>query len=135
MKPATPPCHATVAHQPDGSYAISVELTNAGDQPVTLESYQPFLQFRVRAEADGAPVTIDQPALDLPVQPIDLTIPARGSLTLRSPIRLVIAAGARGAKDGFVWTIARPATGLTLAIDVDLAAPYGGPCSTDLVGP
>jgi hypothetical protein len=121
-------CQAVVVAQSDGLYGVQFELVNASDAPVTLDSYTPFLQFRLHAEAGGAPVAVEEPTLDLPLQPVKLTVAARGTLPLRTPIRLRFGAGAAPTEDGFVWSITRPLAELTLVFTLDLPAPFGQPC-------
>ena len=126
--PAVPPCRAVVVAQPGDTYAIRFELTNPGDAAVVLDTHEPVLGFDARAEAGGAAVAIHQPMLDLPVRRVRLEVPARGALTVRTPIRLVIADGARPVDDRFTWTIAHAPEGLTLDFTLQLPEPFAGPC-------
>ena len=132
MKPSSSTCTATVAPQSDGTYGIRFTLVNATSAAVRLDSYQPFTQFQLRAAADGAAVPVEQPALDIPVQKITLTIPASGALELTTPIRLRIAAGVERSRERFVWSIDHAAKGLQLTFQLVLAAPFDQPCTVVL---
>jgi hypothetical protein len=125
-------CRAIVAAQSDGLYSVQFELVNDSDQAVTLESYKPFLQFRLRAEAEGSPVAVEEPTLDLPLQPVKLTVDARGKLALTTPIRLRLGGSAAPGADAFVWSIAHPPAGLELVFTLALPAPFDQPCRTVL---
>ena len=121
-------CRAVVAAQADGLYSVQFELVNTSDAPVILDSYAPFLQFRLQARADGSPIAVEEPTLDLPLQPVKLTVAARGALTLRTPIQLRFGAGAQPSDDGFMWSINHSLAGLDLVFTLDLPAPFDQPC-------
>ncbi|WP_428268397.1 hypothetical protein [Haliangium sp.] len=126
------PCRVTVVSEGDGHYALRFHLRNPGDTAVEVESYQPFLDFALVAQAGGQPVAVHQPALDIPVNPVALTIPADGELTLDTPIRLRVAAGADPGDDGFIWTVASAPEAVTLTATLDLPAPFDRPCPVRL---
>lgn len=127
-------CRATVAADADGVHHIELELRNPTDRSVHLAAFQPFLQFRLRAEAGGEPVPVIEPPLDLGIQAVTLEIPAQGTLTLRPPIQLVIAADAVASDDPFTWTIAHDPRGLDLVFTLELPPPYDQPCRTTPAG-
>ena len=126
--PHPPPCAGT-ATRSGNVYALQFELRNDGAAPAALSTYQPFLAFTFSASAGGTRVTVQQPALDLPVQPITLTIPAHGTLTVRTPIKLRLAPGAAIDSDPFIWTIDHVIDGLTASATLQLPPPYDAPCS------
>lgn len=130
--PATSPCRALLTPASEGEYSLRFALSNPTSQPIQLNSYEPFLQFRVRAVAGGAVVAIEQPALDIPVQPITVTVPASGSIELTTPIRLRFRPGTPPSSERFVWSIAHAPEGIELTFMLDLPAPFDQPCQTQI---
>jgi hypothetical protein len=126
---APPPCRAILTPSTDADYGIRFELTNPTPQPIALKVYDPFLQFRVRAAADGAALEVVQPTLDIPIHPTTVTVPAAGTLSLASPVRLRFGAPSR---DGFVWSIAHAPAGVELTFTLDLPAPFDQPFTARL---
>lgn len=121
---AHPPCRAILTPSGDAEYGIRFELSNPTPRPIALDIDEPFLQFRVRAAADGAALAVVQPTLDVPINPTTVTVPAAGTLLLASPVRLRFGAPSR---DGFVWSIAHAPAGVELTFTLDLPAPFDPP--------
>lgn len=122
-------CRAVLTRTADAEYSVSFELFNPTLATVRLATDDPFLDFQVRAAAGGAALAVEQPALDLPVHETSLTVPASGSLALGTPIRLRFGAPSN---DGFVWSIAHAAPGVTLTFTLKLPAPYDQPFTVSL---
>jgi len=99
-------CELIIEHQGPEEMSIHFVLTNRTGAPATIHYYLPFMQFDVRVTAGGVERSISQPAIDLPVQPADLTLPIGGRGTLETPIRLRFASQPAVPPDSFVWTIA-----------------------------
>lgn len=118
-------CRAFVTPDSNGEYSIRFELVNPTSQPIELRTFVPFLQFRLRATVDGAPLAVEEPALDLPVHPVTQTVAASGTLELRTPMRLRF--GGERSNDGFLWRIAHAREGVTLTFTLDLPAPFDQP--------
>jgi hypothetical protein len=125
------PCRVVVTPASASDYGLRFQLSNPTTQEITLDTVEPFLQFRVRATAGGAEVPVVEPALDLPVQPKTITIPPSGSVELVTPIRLRFGAGP-ASQDRFVWSIARAPQGVQLAFTLTLPAPFDQPFVTTL---
>jgi hypothetical protein len=126
---AHPPCRAILISSADAEYGVRFELSNPTPRPIALDIYEPFMQFRVRAAADGSALAVVQPTLDIPINPTTMTVPAAGTLLLASPVRLRFGAPSR---DGFVWSIAHPPAGVELAFTLDLPAPFDQPFTARL---
>ncbi len=73
-------------------------------------------------------IAVAQPALDIPVQPTTITVPASGSVALTTPIRLRFHPGAPPSSERFVWSIAHAPEGIELTFTLDLPAPFDQPC-------
>jgi hypothetical protein len=127
---AHPPCRAILSPGADAEYGIRFELTNPSSRPIALDIDEPFLQFHVRAAADGAALTVVQPALDIPINPTTVTVPAAGTLSLVSPVRLRFGGAPPG--DGFVWSIAHAPAGVELTFTLELPAPFDPPFTARL---
>jgi hypothetical protein len=123
---APSPCRAVLTAASDGEYSVRFTLSNPTARPIALESYEPFLQFRVRATAGGRDLAVAQPALDIPLQPTTITVPAAGSVDLVTPIRLRLRPGAPSA-ERFVWSIAHDPRGVELTFTLDLPPPFDQP--------
>ena len=102
-------------------------MRNPGKTPIVLPAHEPFVAFSVLATAGGKPLIVHQPALDIGVNPITIVLPPGGVVTLHSPIRLRIAAGAEPGTDRFVWTIAQRPEDVTLHVRLGLPPPFDGP--------
>lgn len=124
------PCRAILTPSADAEYSVRFELTNPTPRPIALDIYEPFLQLRVRAAADGAALAVVQPTLDIPINPTTVTVPAAGTLRLASPVRLRF--GGAPSRDGFVWSIAHAPAGVELTFTLDLPAPFDQPFTTRL---
>ena len=107
-------------------------LSNPTKQPISLATYEPFLQLHVRATAGGAELRVEQPALDIPVQPKTITIQPAGSTELATPVRLRLRAGAPPSQDPFVWSIAHEPAGVQLTFTLELSPPFDQPCESRL---
>lgn len=126
---AHPPCRAILTPSAAAEYGIRFELTNPTARPIALDIDEPFLQFHVRAAAGGAALAVVQPALDIPINPTTVTVPAAGTLPLASPVRLRFGAPSR---DGFVWSIDHTKAGVELTFTLDLPAPFDQPFTARL---
>lgn len=124
---APSPCRAVLTPASDGEYSLRFALSNPTSLPIQLDSYEPFLQFRVRAAAGGAVIAVEQPALDIPIQPTTITIPASGSVELTTPIRLRVRTGAPPSAERFVWSIIHDPRGVELTFTLDLPPPFDQP--------
>jgi len=112
----------------DKIYSLHFELHNNGGAPIELSTYEPFTAFSVLATAAGKPLTVHQPALDIPVNPTTIYLPPRGTVTIETPIRLRISEGAEPGNDGFVWTIAHEKEAVSLQIKLNLPMPFAVLC-------
>jgi hypothetical protein len=133
MKHEASPCRALVVAQSPGLYSVAFELTNPSATPLSLRTFEPFVQFQLRAEAAGSELPVHQPALDIGLQRKDLEIPAGGHLLLATPILLQLSAAAAAA-DRFTWSIAHAPAGLSLIFTLDLPAPFDQPCQATPAG-
>jgi len=121
-------CRVIAAACGDAIYSLHFELCNHGTVPIELSTYEPFIAFSVLATADSKPLTVHQPALDIPVNPMTIRLPPKVTVTLETPIRLRISEGAEPGTDGFVWTIAHAKETVSLQIKLDLPAPFAVLC-------
>ena len=126
------PCRAVLTPASDGEYGVRFELSNPTGHAIALDTYEPFLQFQVRATANGAALAVDQPALDIPVQPKTVMVPAAGTIELVTPVRLRLRAGAPPAQDRFVWSIAHEFAGVQLIFTLELPPPFDQPFTTQI---
>jgi hypothetical protein len=125
-----PTCRAALTPASDGEYGIRFTLSNPTSTAITLKSYEPFLQFQIRATAEGAELPVAQPPLDIPVQRVSITVPASGSVELATPIRLRF--GAPASQQRFVWSIAHDAKGVQLTFTLELPAPFDQPFTAQI---
>jgi hypothetical protein len=103
-------CELVVGREGD-RLTLAFALANRSSQPTTIHYYRPFMQFDLRAVADGRELPIVQPDFDGPVQPAELQLPAGGRGTLETPVRLRFSPKRELVDDPFVWTIVgEPAT-------------------------
>jgi hypothetical protein len=109
-------------------YSMRFELHNRGAATVELSTLEPFTSFTVTGVAGGKPVTVHQPALDIPVRPMTIRVPPKKTVTIETPIRLRIAQGAEAGSDGFVWTIPHDKKAVSLEVKLNLPEPFDGPC-------
>ena len=121
-------CRAVATPVGNDIYYLRVELENAGAEPVEVATYEPFTAFSIAGTADGRPVMVHQPALDIPVNATTLRIEPGETVTLESPIQLRIAAGADAGNDGFIWTIPHDKAAVELRVQLALPAPLDGTC-------
>jgi hypothetical protein len=127
---ATPPCRAILTPADSGEYSVRFELSNPTAQPISLDTYTPFLQFQLRASANGAALSVVQPTLDVPLNATTVTVPAAGTFLLVTPVRLRF--GAAPSSDGFVWSIPHVPEGVELTFALDLPAPFDRPFTATL---
>ena len=128
VTPEPSSCRAIATTRGDTLYSLHFELRNPGATPIELSSYEPFTAFSVLATGDSKPLTVHQPALDIPVNPTTIRLPPMVIVTIETPIRLRISEGAAPGTDGFVWTISNSKGAVSLQIQLDLPAPFAGPC-------
>jgi len=121
-------CDVVAFEAGNGLHALRFVLHNRGAADVEVPTYEPFTAFTVLATANGEPLEVHQPALDIGVNATTLHVPAGGAVTLGTPIRLRIAEGADRGNDGFVWTIAHAKDGLSLTVQLDLPEPFALRC-------
>jgi hypothetical protein len=127
---ASPPCRVVLTPAADTEYSLGFVLSNPTSQEIALHTYEPFLQFRLRASARGAAIAVDEPTLDIPVQPMTITVPASGTVDITTPVTLRFGARAVPSQPGFIWSIAHPAKGVELTFVLDLPPPFDQPCKT-----
>jgi hypothetical protein len=126
------PCRAILTPAGEGSFGLQFELANPAPQASSLRTYRPFLQFQVRAAAGSTELAVVQPVLDLPVEPMTVTVPAGGTTVLATPVRLRFRAGAPPSDDRFLWSIAHEPRGVRLTFTLQLPPPYDQPFTADL---
>jgi hypothetical protein len=125
-------CRAVATAGEDGLYTLAVTLDYDGPAPVDLPTSQPFTEFSLAATAGGVPATVHEPALDIPIHDASLRLVPGEAVTLRTPIRLRIAAGADPGRDGYVWTVAHPPEAVALELRLHLPAPFDLVCPVTL---
>ena len=121
-------CRVVAFASGDATYGLRFGLRNHGTALLELSTYEPFTAFSVVATADDKPVTVHQPALDIPVNPITIHLPPGVTVTLVTPIRLRISEGADPGTNGFVWTIEHDRETVSLQVSLRLPAPFDGTC-------
>jgi hypothetical protein len=121
-------CRVIATASGDAIYSLHIELRNHGTKSVELSTYEPFTAFSVLATADSKPLTVQQPTLDIPVNPTTIRLPPRVTVTIETPIRLRISEGAEPGINGFIWTIASAKDTVSLQIKLDLPAPFAVLC-------
>ena len=121
-------CSAIASPAGDDVYALRFVLSNHGDAPIALPVFEPFTAFSVMATADGKPLAVHRPTLDIAVNPATVRLPPGATATIATPIRLRIAEGAAPADYGFVWTIAHRKESVSLQVRLDLPAPFALLC-------
>lgn len=121
-------CGVVATASGEAIYSLHFKLYNRGPALIELPSYEPFTAFTVLAWADGKPLTVHQPALDIPVNPTTIRLPPGVTVPLETPIRLHIAQDAAPGTNGFVWTIAHAPETISLQIKLDLPAPFSALC-------
>jgi hypothetical protein len=121
-------CRAVVANCGDAIYSLHFELCNHGTATIELSTYEPFTAFSVLATSNGKPLTVHQPALDIPVNPMTIDLAPGTAVTLKTPIRLRISESVEPGSDGFLWTIAHAKETVSLQIRLDLPTPFAILC-------
>ena len=121
-------CRVTAAASGEGMYSLYFELFNHGSVPVEFTLYEPFTTFTVLATAGDEQLTVHRPALDIPINRTIIRVPAGGTHTLVTPIRLRILEGADPGTDGFIWTIAEAKDKVSLEIKLNLPDPFDLVC-------
>ncbi|HEY4244804.1 MAG TPA: hypothetical protein VGM88_33545 [Kofleriaceae bacterium] len=114
----------------DATYSVTFTLSNPTASAIDLDTYEPFTAFAVRATAAGATLTVTEPALDTPVQPKHLHIPAHGSAALMTPIKLHF--GTPASTDVFTWSIAHAPKGVDLTFTLKVPRPFDEPATAKL---
>jgi hypothetical protein len=109
-------------------YSLRFEIRNAGTEPIEFSTYEPFTAFSVVGTAGNKPLTVHQPALDIPIKPVTFRVPPKSSVALTTPIRLRISEGAGPGTDGFIWTIPHDRGALSLQVKLNLPEPFGVVC-------
>jgi hypothetical protein len=120
-----------------GEFALTFVLANHGDEPVTLEYMEPFLDFELRAFAQDGEVGIVQPIYDTGIAPATLTIAAGESARLPTPIRIrfgPVPESAAGEKPT-TWTLDHAPVTVRLEARITLGELSIGPCQTHLEPP
>jgi hypothetical protein len=109
---------------------LTFALTNHSSTPRTLHYYHPFLQFDLSVTANGRPLTLTQPDIDVPSQPRELQIAPGGTAEIDTPISLRFASGDAEAPDSMVWTIQIAPTSVEFHATLRLEGDTVGPCTT-----
>lgn len=115
-------------------YSLAFELTNGGESALRWTWMSPLTDFRLQARsAGGDPIELDQPALDIPVQPRVLELAPGATERLVSPIQLRFepAEGPPG-EDPFLWTVRHGATGVRLSAQLNLRGPALPACDASV---
>jgi hypothetical protein len=121
-------CRAMLIAAEQSIYSLRFELHNRGAATVELSTLEPFTSFTVTGRAGERPVTVHQPALDIPVRPKTIRVGPNATATIETPIRLRIAEGAEAGNDGFVWTIPHDRKSVSLEVRLNLPAPFDALC-------
>ena len=78
-----------VAPKEDGEFALTFHLLNQGQNTIGVTYNVPFADFDLRVYAGNKEeVEVVQPAYDSAVQPVTVTIPVGGKVSIETPIRL-----------------------------------------------
>jgi hypothetical protein len=118
--PPPPPALACEVRVTDGSLAF--ELVNTTAAARTVAYHRPYMGFELKVtDQAGNPRSLEQPAIDMPVERADLVVPARGKATLSTPIRLRFAGdGAPPDSSRFTWVISGERAPVTLDVRMRL---------------
>lgn len=108
---------------------LTFALTNRSPGARTLHYYHPFLQFDLSVTANGRPLALTQPDIDVPSQPRELHIPSGSTAEIDTPISLRFASGDATASDSMVWTIQSAPTAVELHATLRLEGATVGPCT------
>ncbi|HEX8115413.1 MAG TPA: hypothetical protein VF516_47125 [Kofleriaceae bacterium] len=109
---------------------LTFALTNRSPSARTLHYYHPFLQFDLSVTANGRPLTLTQPDIDVPSQPRELHIASGSTAEIDTPISLRFASGDAAASDSMVWTIQSAPMAVELHATLRLDGDTVGPCTT-----
>jgi hypothetical protein len=121
-------CRVIATSGDSATYSLQFELNNQGSGLIEFSIYEPFTAFSLLATSDNKPVTVYQPALDIPVNRRTIRLPPGAFVTIHTPIRLRIAEDAEPGTDGFLWTIKHPKEMVSLHVKLDLPPPFAVRC-------
>lgn len=124
---------ATAWPQGEDLASLTIDLRNGTAEDLQLSFNEPFTAFEVLASTQEGPVAVHQPPLDIPVQATSITLPAGGTVSLQTPVRLRITEGAEAGSDGWVWTVPRRRDAVSLQVRLLLPALFGATCPIDFV--
>ncbi|RPI31383.1 MAG: hypothetical protein EHM70_11645 [Chloroflexota bacterium] len=123
-------CKLEIAPKAGGLVALSFDLTNRGDQPISIRYFSPFLSFELEAFAGNEPIELVQPAYDTGVQAVKASIAPGESYRIQTPIRLRFdpAIPPSGGNDPKVWTLKHDPVPVTLRVTLHIGELTIGPC-------
>lgn len=97
-------CSLRVAKSAGNRHAVSLQVSNAGSNPVELRYYHPAT-FALRAWIDGQPIPPRVPAIDMPVEPRTVRVEPGATIDVTTPVALSFGPGSRelDQSDPFRW--------------------------------
>jgi len=108
---------------------LAFMLANRSASAKTVRYFHPFLQFELQITADGQPVRLTQPDIDIPSQPRELQLAAGATAALDTPISLRFASEPAVDASSMVWTIEGSPRPIELRATLHLASETVAPCS------
>jgi hypothetical protein len=87
------------------SLGLAFVLSNHATHSKTIHYFRPFLQFDLRALAEGHELVVMRGDFDGPATPAELQLPAGGTARLETPVILQFAAKAAPDGDALRWTV------------------------------
>lgn len=135
MKDSTLACKLEASPINAEKFALSFSVSNSSPQPAAVEYFEPYLDFDLKAYADGGEVQLIQPAYDVGVRPVKATIAPGETLRIETTIRLRFDpdVGPSGGDDPTLWTLRHVPAPVLLRAAMRLGGATVAPCETRLV--
>lgn len=91
----------------NGEVGLVFKVSSPGQQPVTVNYFEPFIDFDLSVWSGEEPVRVSQPAYDAPAEPQTVTIAPGETVQIDTPInlRFAEAGGSPVASEPTVWTL------------------------------
>jgi hypothetical protein len=117
-----------------GVVRVGFRIRNAGQLPVVVGYFQPFVDFDLSARTQDGELPIVRPAYDIGVQAVELTIGPDETLALETPIRIVFdpTVPPSGGAHATTWTLRHVPTTVHLTAVAHLRGAELPPCEAVL---
>jgi len=125
-------CTLELRQAGSGVAGLEFVLRNTGQCPTVVRYFQPFVDFDLIADAPDGPVRVVQPALEISLRPVTLTIEPGEETAIQSPIRLGFDPDVppSGGTDATRWSLVRNPSPVRLTVTLRVSGADLPPCET-----